>query len=272
MQSSERPDLPEGWAGSSDGVRFHFAVGVLTTLAVISVLFGIVVARAGNFVALRYCLLFALIVVLIAALPATVRYSHVHLSDAIRTVDQDGIPGTEIRYSTLRFVILVALMGCLTVFCGMGAVEIFIHQDEGFPGGAVLIGAFGVVSAFFLAAVAFGRIRRGGITLSSQGFAHRGWSFESRLDWPAVAGVMPAFHGYPSVLVIGYPNVDWIRRNTTRFWRIDSLPPVPMIEFDCRQFDVDPRALYDYVLAYVDNPELRAELGTEAALARARQR
>ena len=89
------------------------------------------------------------------------------------------------------------------------------------------------------------------MTLSSHGISQRGWSVESRLDWSCA-------------------NADWNRRYTTRFWRIDRLPPVPMIPFDCRQFDVDPYGLYGYVRTYVDNPELRVELGTEAALARAR--
>ncbi|MGV0742270.1 hypothetical protein [Mycolicibacterium sp. XJ870] len=274
MRSSEPADVRQGLKGGSDGVRFYFALATLTTIAVVSVLFGIVVARAGNFTALRYCLLFALFMVLVIAYSVVVRYRRVDLSAAVRTVERDGIPGTEIRYSAWHFTILVAVMGCGAIFCGMAAIEIFIHQDEGFPGGAVLLGALGVVFASFGAAVIFGRIRRGGITLSSQGIVHRGWSFESRLDWPAIAGVMLAFVGYtglPVILVGGQANANWVRRYTTRFWRIDRLPKVPMIQFECRRFDADPHILYDYVRAYVDNPELRSELGTEAALTRARQ-
>lgn len=250
----------------SDGVRYYFALATLTTFAMVSVLFGLLGAQAGNFVALRYCLLFALVVALVIAYSVVVRIRRVDPSAAVRTVELDGISGTEIRYSAWQFKILVALMVCCTVFCGMAAIEIFIHQDEGFPGGAVLIGALGVVCASFVGAVGVGCVRRGGITLSSQGVVHRGRSFESRLDWPAIAGVTPASNGYPAILVIGYANADWVRRYTTRFWRIDRLPPVPMIEFDYRLFDVDPRSLYDFVRTYVDNPELRAELGTEAAL------
>ncbi|MGV9799099.1 hypothetical protein ACWDTP_13700 [Mycobacterium sp. NPDC003449] len=271
MQSSEHRDVPEKWAETRGSIRFYLTVTTLIIFALFSTLFGIVVAQAGNLIALRYFLLFALMLVLIAAFPAVARCRRVGLPAAVRTVERDGISGTEIRYSTWQFTILVALMACFAIFCSMGAVEIYIHQDEGFPGGSVLFGAFGVIFASFVAAVAFGRIHRGGVTLSTQGIVQRGWSFESRLDWSGVAGVTPAFNGYPAILVIGYRNIVWDRRYTTRFWRIDRLPPVPMIQFDCRQFNVDPYVLFNYVRAYIDNPELRAELGTDAALTRARQ-
>lgn len=271
MQSSEDRHPPADWADTRIGARLHFVSAALITLAVVSALLGIGAARAGNFVAFRYFLLFALTVALISALPASSRYRHSDLSSAVRTVDRNGISGTEIRYSVWPFAILVALAACLAVFCGMGAIEIFIYQDGGFPGGSVIAGVLAVVFASLLGTVAIGRIRRGGVTLSSRGIAQRGWSFESSLDWAAIAGAMPAFNGYPLILVIGYSNAVWARRNTTRFWRIDRLPPVPMIEFDCRQFDVDPHILYNYVRTYVDNPELRSELGTEAAIVRARQ-
>jgi hypothetical protein len=270
MQSSEHLDIPEGWTETHDGVRFHLSVAVMSGIAVVSLLSGLVVAMAGYIVALKYFALFALIAILVVAFGIVGRYRRVDLSDAIRSVERDGIPGTEIRYSAWQFTILVAMMGCSAVFCTMASVEIFIHQDEGFPGFAVVTGALGLLFVSFIAPVVSGRVRRGGVTLSSQGVAQRGRSFESRLDWSAIVAVRASTNGYPVILAIGYANADWNRRYTTRFWRIDRLPPVPMIEFDCRQFDVDPHILYSYVRAYADNPELRAELGTEAALARAR--
>jgi hypothetical protein len=44
----------------------------------------------------------------------------------------------------------------------------------------------------------------------------------------------------------------------------------PMMEIDCRKFDVDPYTLYRYLRNYVENPAARGELGTPAALAQAR--
>ncbi|MGV0808030.1 hypothetical protein [Mycolicibacterium setense] len=274
MRSSEPANVRPGSNGRGDGVRFYFAVATLATFAMVSALFGIVVARAGNFTALRYCLLFALLMALVIAYSVVVRYRRVDLSAVIRNVERDGIPGTEIRSSAWQFAILIALTGCGAMLCGLAAVEIYIHQEEGFPGGALIAGGLSVIFSWFGAGVAFGRIRRSGVILSSQGIAHRGWSFESRFDWPAIAVVTPAFIGYtsmPVILVGGYANANWVRRYTTRLWRIDRLPKIAMIQIDCRQFDVDTHVLYDYVRTYVDNPGLRGELGTEAALTRARQ-
>ncbi|OLP01623.1 hypothetical protein BVU76_14235 [Mycolicibacterium porcinum] len=244
---------------------------MLTMFAVVSVLVGLVVARAGNFVALRFCLVFALWMAVMVAYSVVVRYRRTDLSTVLRPAERDGIPGTEIRSSAWQFALLIALTGCGAIFCGMASIEIFIHQETGFPGGAVIAGGLSVFFGWFGAGLAFGRICRGGVILSSQGIVHRGWSFESRLDWSAVAGVMPSFDVYPTILIMGYTNSSCVRRYTTRLWRIERLPKTAMLQIDCRQFDVDPRDLYDYVRAYVDNPELRAELGTEAALARARQ-
>lgn len=230
-------------------------------------------AREGNLTALRYCLLFALAVALMAVFPIVGRYRRIELSAAIRRVEVDGVPGAEIRYALWPFVILIAMMTCFAVFCVMAAIEIPIHQDRGFPGAAVIAGAMGMVFVSFLITVAAGRIRRGRITLSGRGITHRGWSFESRLDWPDIAGVMMTFIGYeslPVVIVGGYANAHWIRRDTTRIWRMERLPNIPMIQIDFRPFDVDPYQLFRYVQTYVDNPELRYELGTEAAIDRAR--
>ncbi|WP_441961250.1 hypothetical protein [Mycolicibacterium houstonense] len=271
MQSSEHPGSHEDSTGPRDGVRFFFGLATLTTFAAVSVLVGLVAARTGNFIALRYCLLFALLMAVVIAYGIVVRYRRVDLSGVVRTTDRDGIPGTEIRSSAWQFALLIALTGCGAIFCGMASIEIFIHQETGFPGGAVIAGGLSVFFGWFGAGLAFGRICRGGVILSSQGIVHRGWSFESRLDWSAVAGVMPSFDVYPTILIMGYTNSSCVRRYTTRLWRIERLPKTAMLQIDCRQFDVDPRAVYDYVRTYVDNPELRAELGTEAALTRARQ-
>jgi hypothetical protein len=270
---SEPPELPEGWAAATGGVRERLAIAGTLTIAAVSFATGILAAIAGNTVAPRYCLLFALAMALVAALAAAIRYRRVGLPAALRTVGEPGgVSATEIRCSGCQFALLAALMACCATFCLVAAVEVYVHQRQGgFPAATAVLGAGALFFASFGAAAASGRIRRGGVTLSSRGIAHRGWSFESRLDWSAIAGVKPAFNGYPMILVIGYSNADWDRRYTTRLWRIDRIPPVPMIEVDCRRFDLDPSVLFGYLRAYVESAEARAELGTEAALTRARE-
>lgn len=270
--SPERPELPEGWVGTTGGVRERLAIAGTLTIAAVSFATAVAAALAGNTVATRYCLLFALAMALVAALGAAIGFRRVGLPAALRTVgERGGISATEIRCSGYQFALLVSLTACCTAFCLMAAVEVFVHQSHGGSGAAaVLLGAGALFFGSFGAAAAFGRVRRGGVTLSSRGIAHRGWSFESRLEWPAIAGVTPAFNGHPTILVIGYTNADWDRRYTTRLWRLDRIPPVPMIEVDCRRFDLDPCVLYGYLRAYVESPAARRELGTDTALMRAR--
>jgi len=43
-----------------------------------------------------------------------------------------------------------------------------------------------------------------------------------------------------------------------------------MIVFDCRKFAIDSVVLYHFVMFYVDNPQVRGELGTNVAIERAR--
>lgn len=272
MQSSEHPIPPDRSVHTRADMRLWVTVAGLAAIAAIATSIGIVAAREGNLVAPRYCLLFALAVALIAVFPIVGRYRRVELTAALRRVEVDGVPGVEIRYALWPFVILIAMMACFAVFCVMAAVEIPIRQDEGFPGAAVIAGGMGLVFVSFLITVAIGRIRRGRITLSSRGITHRGWSFESRLDWPDIVVVMMTFIGHeglPVILVGGDANAHWIRRDTTRIWRMERLPNIPMIQIDFRPFDIDPYQLFRYVQTYVDNPELRDELGTEATLHRA---
>ncbi|MBB4853575.1 hypothetical protein HNP40_000941 [Mycobacteroides chelonae] len=245
-------------------------MAVLIALATVSILAGIAATQAGNDAVFRYCLLFALLIIFVIAYGVVGRFRRVELSTEIRTVERGGISGTEIRHSTWQFMILVAVAMCSTIFCAVAAAEMFARQHEGFPGGAVLPGMLGLGFASFGASVAFRRIRRGGVVLSDQGIAQRGWSFQSSLEWPSVAGIKSAFNGHPVILIFGYANSRWDRRYTTRIWRIDRLPPVPMIEIDCRKFDIDPTAVYRYIQTYIEFPETRSELGTEASLTRAR--
>ncbi|AQA06314.1 hypothetical protein BVC93_11400 [Mycobacterium sp. MS1601] len=247
------------------------SIALTGAIALAALLSGAVLAVSGNTVAPKYCVLFAVAMALVAALGVTMRRHRHGLSSAVRTVDAAGVRATEVRYSATQFGILVALMTCLALLCLLGAAEAYLRSDSsGFPGLSVLLGGAGVFLASFGIAAATGRLRRGAVALSGAGISQRGWSFESRLDWSAVAGINPGHNGYPVILVIGYTNAEWTRRQITRIWRIDRLPPVPMIELDCRKFDIDPDALLRYLQTYVESAAARDELGTEAALIRAR--
>jgi hypothetical protein len=230
-------------------------------------LFGAVVAAAGNLAGLLYSALFAVIMALIAALGVTMRVQRRKLASAIETVSANGSSATEISYSPRQFALLVALMTALAGTFVIGAANLFLSQ--GMSVASALLGGFGLLGATFPMAALLGHIQRGQLTLSEDGVAQRGWSFESSLRWADVAGVKAAFNGHPVILLIGHTNAEWRPRYTTRLWRIDRLPPVPMIEVDCRKFEVDCHALFDYLACYAESSDLRSELGTAAAVTRA---
>lgn len=271
MQSSDSPPLPDEWRHTNRNVRFRLATVAILAFATVSLLFGLIVAVSGNFTAFRYSVLFAAIMSLVAAIGVAIRAQDRDLADVIRTAESRDSRTTEIPYSGRQFGLLVALMTCVAGTCALAAVELLLHDDNGFPGVAVFLAGFGLLCLTFPASAATGRIRRGSLALSEQGVTQRGWSFESRLNWRDIAGVKAGFNGHPVILLIGYANSGWRPRYTTRVWRIDRLPPVPMIEIDCRKFDVDCLDLLRYVTCYVENPALRAELGSTAAVARATQ-
>ncbi|WP_163795952.1 hypothetical protein [Mycolicibacterium sediminis] len=252
----------DAWPGPRAGLKDHLATAVVLGIGVLSIVVGGLLATGGNTAALVYCLLFATAMALAAAFGVVIRRDRRELSSAVRTVAE----GTEVRCAAAPFAILVALTSCFGILGVGAAIQI------GVSGLSALLGAVGLFFASFGVAAAMRRLQRGGITLSESGISQRGWSFESRLDWSAVAGIERGFHGHPVIMVFGYANADWDRRHTTVLWRIDRLPPAPMIEVDCRRFDVNPSGLLSFLRTYVDEPDTRVELGTELALARARAR
>ncbi|KUI26927.1 hypothetical protein [Mycobacterium sp. GA-2829] len=271
MQFSETSDLPSGWNGTQRNARHRLATIFLLVLAGASCLSGFVFSAAGTPAALKYCLLFALILTLTAGFGVAARIDRANLASNVKTVERHGVSRTQISYSSAQIHSLIGLTSSCSAFCVLAATDIFINQRGGsFPAAAVVLGVLGLFFLSFVLSAAVGRIRRGEVTLSNQGVEQRGSSFESRLDWASIAGIKPAFNGHPVILLIGYTNATWHHRYTTRIWRIDRLPPVPMIELDCRKFDVDCRELYGYLRQYVETPAARAELGTEAAIERAR--
>jgi hypothetical protein len=170
-----------------------------------------------------------------------------------------------VRYSLVAFVCLVGLMCCVTAIFVLAAVD---YAAGGTRGAAAVFGVFGMGAATFVVLVLAGRVQRGRLMLSAEGIEQRGWAFTSFLPWEAFAGVKAAYNGRPEVLVIAYANAPWRKQQVVRSWKIDKLPPVPMIEVDTTQFAVPQEALYYLLKYYVEHPEARAELGTDAVAAR----
>ncbi|MFI6433216.1 hypothetical protein [Rhodococcus oryzae] len=273
MQSSERYlTRPVEWPTPRTDARSVASAVVISVVVLVAALVSVGSALEGAGAAARYSLLFCLLMVLTMMFGMVFRGS-THRGQDIRTSSINGSAVTQIRYSALVFHLMTAMMATITALCGGGAIEIYLNtRGEGFPGASVIFGAIGLFSASYLAAVLAGRLQRGSLMLSSDGIRQRGWSFESYLPWESVAGSTAVHHGFPETLVIAYSNALWERRYTTRLFRTDRLPLSPLIEIDTRQFAVDPVLLHHLVSFYANDPATRAELGTDAAITRARAR
>lgn len=271
MPSSSSSEVPDGWANRPKQSRETLSRIAVSLIAVVAIGFGALSGADGNATAMRYGLLFGLIMILVAALGATMRPHNGDLSKDTVTVDFDGDARcTEIRHSGTQWRLFVALMTCSALIFVSAGVEVVVNHDRSANAlSGILFGAIGTYLGTFPLAAAFGRLTRGGLLLNERGVTQRGWSFENRLYWSDIAGMKPANNGHPIIMLIAYTNAPWQRRYTSRLWKIDRLPPVPMIEIDCRKFGVEPIALLSFLSAYVDTPENRAELGTPAALNRA---
>ncbi|WP_142003364.1 hypothetical protein [Amycolatopsis cihanbeyliensis] len=221
--------------------------------------------------ALKYVWLFAAILLLIAAFGLITRLYRPHIASDIATTTYQGRPATEIRYSMVTFAILIALVGCASAMAVLATLD--YASADGVGGKPVVVVLCGLASLFMLSffwLMAVGQLRRGRVVLTQQGIYQRGFTFTSFLPWESFVTVGAAYNGRPEVLAVAYRNAPWEKRQFGRPWRIDRLPPVPMIEIDLIFFALDASLVYHLVRFYVENPVARAELGTEASLERAR--
>lgn len=161
-------------------------------------------------------------------------------------------------------------MVCVTAICALGAWDFLSAGDDvpAAPAGAALLGLAALFFLSFFVFVLSGRLQRGRVVLAQQGIFQRGRAFSSFLPWEAFAGAKAAYNGTPEVLAIAYTNAPWEKRQFGGVWKLDKLPPAPMIELDTTSFAVDPNVVYHLVRFYVENPAARSELGTEMSLRR----
>lgn len=270
MPSSEPLRRPAEWP-DGEGIRHKAALVFVVILAVACVPVGFGFARIGLPAAAKYPLLFAVLFLLTAGFGVVTRLRPGHRVGGIVLTAHEDRPATEIRYSKVAFAIVAALVACLAAICALAALDFATAAADipAAPVGAVL---FVLATLFFLsffALAALGRVKQGRIVLSPLGIHQRGWAFVSFLPWEALAGVKAAYNGTPEILVIAYTNSHWERQQLGGVWKLDRLPPVPMIEIDTSKLAVDPTLVYHLVRFYTDNPAVRTELGTQASLRRA---
>ncbi|RVW02688.1 hypothetical protein [Rhodococcus xishaensis] len=269
MRFSDQLQLPVEWPDSGFSLREKMSTALLSAIGCGGVLVGIAGGLGGQPAALRYGLAYGFLVLLVAVFGVLLKRSGAHETVRSAPIGSGQRSATEIRQSRRLWSVLVALTACCTAVTAGPAIEIYLNAPtSGIPGASVVLGVLGSVFASFLVLVVSGLIRPGSVEFTPDGIRHRGWSFESFLPWESVAGVKPAYNGHRMILLIGFANAQWTSRYTTPVWRIDKLPPVPMIELDCRKFAMQDVLLFHFVSFYASNPAMRVELGTDAARAR----
>ncbi|MCX5042161.1 hypothetical protein OG921_03010 [Aldersonia sp. NBC_00410] len=205
-------------------------------------------AMSGDYSGIKYTLAFALF---FATIPLYGWSAAPKSNGSLRVEDSDE--GSIVRDAWQPFAALLAMTFSMGLPFAFGAYDSLPHpyRWDGL-GGTVFFGVVALVFWSYPIAAAAGRLRPGSITFTSDGVRQRGWSYESFLPWESIAGSTAAYNGYPSTLIIGYANAQWERTYTVgRFWRIDRLPPVPLVEVDHRRMRDDAVLLHEFVIRAV---------------------
>ena len=271
MPSSDRLEWPAEWP-AHEGARYKFSLAFVAVLGLMCIPVGYGFVAIGRPSAIKYVILFAVSCWLIAAFSYITRVRPQHREGDIALTSYDGRPATEIRYSLAQFVLLAVLTVCLVVLCALASWD-FAFAGEEVPAAPVAATLCGLAAVFFFSffvLVARGRLRRGRIVLAPQGVYQEGRVFSSFLPRESFVGAKAAYNGTREILVVAYTNAPWEKHQLRKAWKLDRLPPVPMVEIDTFHLAVDANLVYHLVMFYMEYPTARAELGTEASLQRAR--
>jgi hypothetical protein len=245
------------------------AAAFLALCASVALLVAVAALGTGDWTVAGYAALVGVFFLLILAHGVLVWLLPQHTDHDITLDQHHGDPALALRYSAPLFAILVAIMGCLTLTFGTATVDLLRRAGTaGLPAG-LLFAAATILCGSFLVVTIRGRLARGVVMLTPRGVYQRGRAFESFLPWASILGTKARYDATTAqVLIVARPDGQWDRCQTEPFWRLDRLPPVPAIIIDCLALGIDQNLVHHVITYYVDHPEARMELGTQAALTR----
>ncbi|MGC4748390.1 hypothetical protein ACLQ28_22450 [Micromonospora sp. DT201] len=168
-------------------------------------------------------------------------------------------------YSTWPYFWLVAtlLMSAL-----IGAFVAIAVATTGVPGLAVGIGLMLLTLGLVWFLVVLLRLAPGRVSLCRTGLYHRSLNFTHVLPWFSVYEVSAEWIGSPLIVAKAYPaDGAHVRRYTGRFGT-QEMQFLPFMTVRARWLAADATAVFYALRFYLENPELRTELGTTAALSR----
>ena len=258
MQYSTGP--PAAWLRCSFCTRDIVGLSVLSALGAGGLLVAALSVAAGRHSAAAYAVVFACMMVLLSAAGVTMRRGPRSVGT---NLDADGATTIVGAEATLR--ILVGVIALAVGACAALAVQVGM---SGNLAAAIVPVVLTVALGSFLVQRVRGRIDTGQLAFTAIGVHQRGWTFTSRLAWDDLVGVTASYGVFREILLVARPDSDWHPAPTTRVWRIDRLPPVPMIQIDCSRYRAGSIEILEFIRFYLENPLARQELGTPIAAAR----
>lgn len=271
-RSSSGLEVPETWATASRS-RYQLACAGLAVLAVLTfAVSGYAYAELETSYA-KAAVMFGLVLlgVLVLGVDGRLRTRKPTVATLSNTLASDGKPALRLPYSAVQFAGYLFVMTIIGV--GLLAWAVLAALDARTVSvGMALIAVGALIFLSHPALVVAGKFARGQILVTSDGIYQRGWTFESYLPWSSVTVIQPEVLEGPQMRVIANAHdPHWQRRQVTRLWRQDRVPEHPMIRIPAKDIATDPVLVYHLLGFYYLNPDRRAELGTPAAIERARR-
>lgn len=275
MPYSDSFQTPPEWTMERPG-KYTFALALCLILGMLSIGAAVGYGSSGKPGAVKYALLFAVLFFAISLFVLRLRMRRLVPSiDRSIFLDKER-GGLLVKQSALILVSYLIMMSAIAAIFILGAIDFYqsrLAGDVTAPeAGSVVFALIGLVLVTFPVQVALGLFRRGYILLTPDGVYQRGWTFESQVPWRGFVGMKAGYHDGLRVLLFVAGNSDWKRRQIAKLWKQDKLPPSAMMDLNCNALDADPSLLYQTLQFYLDNPQARVELGTEAGLRRVKGR
>lgn len=167
----------------------------------------------------------------------------------------------------IAFVANCLLAGALALFFGgWGAV---VGQEHGWAAGIVM-GLPGLVFLMLPVFALTGRWAAGGLWLTPTRLVHHAYGVRGWTTWDDIAKVDPApvDTSIQRTPVTGVHTRDPHGEYTTPFFRNGKLDGGGRLTLDLRDLPVAPAEIVHLVSTYWENPQLRQELGQQAAVDR----
>ncbi|MFG2169643.1 hypothetical protein [Micromonospora chersina] len=171
----------------------------------------------------------------------------------------DGVQGVRFDYSTATYCwFSLLVVGCVLVFLCVGVA---IGSVLGVlpAAGAALLGWYLVVML---------RHAPGGLLLSPAGIAHRGPTNFYAVPWSAVRGIEAWDLGTSALVVKAHASPQSVLRRYTGWFDTGELRYLPFLVVRTYWLAADREAIRSALAFYLAHPELRGELGSEAAVRR----